>query len=116
MNEQQARDLHTAAVALAMKVRTDFQNGREEEPFTEEFAADADTLAGFVLALCEENKEHVVKLTPFPSPSAKLDLDCARQTDVGPFQSRAEAERTLRGAMTTGRFASGAIVTRERGS
>lgn len=68
-----------------------------------------------LIALCDEEsrKEHFVKLTPFtgngwgPNP-------CAPTTETGPFQSRAEAERTLRGAMTTGRFASGAIVTRER--
>lgn len=56
--------------------------------------------------------EHFVKLRPFPSERGPAAFT-PTETETGPFTDRAEAERTLRGAMTTGRFASGTIVTRE---
>lgn len=67
-----------------------------------------------LIALCEEEsrKEHVLVLRVFGSNGSTPE----RETETGPFTSHAEAERTLRGAMTTGRFVSGTIVTREKKS
>ena len=67
-----------------------------------------------LIALCEEEsrKEHFVELRLFGNNGGGVEN--GRQTESGPFSSRAEAERTLRGALTTGRFVSGTIVTREK--
>lgn len=73
------------------------------------------TLHKALIALCEEEsaKEHFVKLQPFP---AETGPRTPAPTETGPFTARTEAERTLRGAMATGRFASGTIVAREKTS
>lgn len=63
-----------------------------------------------LIALCNEEsrKEYAVVLHPFGNAGTP--------SKTGPFTSRDEAERTLRGAMTTGRFASGTIITQDRAS
>lgn len=114
MNENQTRDVRTAIVACAMKIIEDHEDSDGADEL--HLVKDAYDLAKLALAFCEEDKEHVVQLTPFERPKAALGNAALASTDVGPFTSRAEAERTLRGAMTTGRFASGTIVTRERGA
>lgn len=59
----------------------------------------------------EPTTEHTLVLRTFGNGSTP-----EREHETGPFTSHAEAERTLRGAMTTGRFVSGTIVTREKKS
>lgn len=58
--------------------------------------------------VAEAKREYVVELRPFHGSNAIVE--------VGPFIDRAEAERTLRGSMATGRFVGGTIVTKERES
>ena len=53
----------------------------------------------------EKGKKYYVRLQPFLSDGSPS----YNKTTSGPFSSSEEAERTLRGSMATGRFASGTI-------
>lgn len=105
MNQQQRQDTRTAILALAMKIRTDY----EDSDHGCDGADDANDLARLALAFCEHAESFSVACYPFGPEGQTF----AKPHASGPFASRAEAERACREALSTGRFYRVAIEERE---
>ena len=108
MNQQQRKDTRTAILALAMQIRTDYEENDADQLH---LVSDANDLAKLALAYCEDTEQSFsVVCFAFASNGSIPVANIGSAS--GPFASRAEAERACREALSTGRFYRVAIEER----